>query len=70
MKKKIIMLCMGCFFVSNHGESAMGGDRPDQSCPRYHQCREKHRADIHDGDQYDQQFSGNRKDLQTGKGVL
>lgn len=50
-----------------HGESAMGGDRPDQSCPRYHQCCEKHRADIHDGDQYDKQFSEIVKIYKQGK---
>ena len=55
-------------FVRMTGRRPYG--RPGQSCPRYHKCREKHRADIHDGDQYDQQFSGNRKDLQTGKGIL
>ena len=70
MKKKILMLCMGLLLRQPHSESAMGRERPRQSCPGHHQCRQEHRSYVFHREQHAQQFSGDREDLQTGQGVL
>lgn len=69
MKKKIIMLCMGCFFVSLTAKAQWVVTDPTNLAQGIINAA-KTSCRHHDGDQYDQQFSGNRKDLQTGKGIL
>ena len=61
MKKKILMLCMGCFFVSLTAKAQWVVSDPGNLAQGIINAAKN---------QYDQQFSGNRKDLQTGKGIL
>lgn len=63
MKKKILMLCMGCFFISLTAKAQWVVSDPGQSCPGYHQCRQEYRSHIFHREQYAQQFSGDREDL-------
>ena len=46
------------------GTRPMGSDRPRESGPGHHQCRQEHRPHVLDGWQYAQQFSGDGQDLQ------
>lgn len=58
----------GLLLLQPHGKGAVGRDRPDQSRTGHHQCREKHRADIYDGHEY--QPSINKVDKKKNKHII
>ena len=66
MRTKIIMLLVVCSLFAGKVNAQWVVSDPG----RDYQCVKEHHSDFFDRTEYDKEFSGNSKDLSTGKRLL